>query len=466
MASSQTPEEKTNFDETVHSDSVPKTEQRPTPGQAQQNTPPPTAPAYTSPIPMPQYHRYRSRQSYYQRAAAQNSWIWVLVAAGLLMMTLILTMGLIFVLRTAEDDDAQSVAAQSEATENANATQAPIIIGDASTGGASNNENPDSGTENTNTANADNGATNNATGGDPDGNAGTNTDENPTPEPLSLNIEAWDGEDRFTILLMGIDARPSQGANGLYRTDTMMVISLDPNANRIGIMSIPRDTYVEIPGYNSLQRVNTAYMLGNLQEPGYGPQLAMQTIQYNFGIRINEYMLVDFNAFISVIDEIGGIDVYVEREINDRTYPDMNYGYEPFYISAGQHHLDGATALKYARSRHTSDDIDRGRRQQQILLAIRERILSLNMVDDLLRNALSIWNDIDEGVETGLEFEQILQLALFASEIPSENIYNGVVNWECCLTSYTTPNGASVLIPNRYALGSFMVDIFGEGYNQ
>lgn len=410
---------------------------------------------------------YRSRR-YYQRAAAQNNWLWVVVGVMLLMLTLVFTMGIIFILQTGEDDTSDTVSVTT-AQPNDETIVASNVDNEADNGlentadsqVADNGLNDDAGTvENTTDPDAD-APTTNIQGDD-----GSEPITNNPPGSTELNIRPWDGEERFTILLMGIDARPSEGANGLYRTDSMMIISFDPVNNSIGIMSIPRDTYVNIPGYTNLQRVNTAYLLGNNQQPGFGPTLAMQTVQYNFGIRIHDYVLVDFNAFIKIIDRIGGVDVYVEREINDRTYPDMNYGYDPFYISEGWHHLDGETALKYARSRHTSDDVDRGRRQQQIMLAVRDRVISLDMIDELVINALPIWNDINEGVETALGFDQLVELALFAARVPESNINNGVVSWECCLQSYTTPTGASVLIPERYSLGLLMVDIFGEGYNQ
>lgn len=419
---------------------------------------------------------YRSRR-YYQQAAAKNNWLWVLVAVALLALTLVFTMGIIFVLQTGEDNESEAASVVTTAPngDNSAVNTNPIRNGDGADGAVSNSDDDSS-----ETVDATDTASDTANSAAP--RAATSDDENPTTnlegddgsEPITndppgsteLNIRPWDGEERFTILLMGIDARPEQGSNGLYRTDTMMIISFDPMNNSIGMMSIPRDTYVNIPGYTNLQRVNTAYLLGNNQEPGFGPTLAMQTVQYNFGIRIHDYMLVDFNAFIKIIDRIGGVDVFVEREINDRTYPDMNFGYDPFYISEGWHHLDGETALKYARSRHTSDDVDRGRRQQQIMLAVRDRVVSLDMVDELVLNALPIWNDINEGVETGLGFDQLVELALFAVEVPEDSINNAVVNWECCLQSYTTPTGASVLIPERYSLGLLMVEIFGEGYNQ
>ncbi len=291
--------------------------------------------------------------------------------------------------------------------------------------------------------------------------------EAPTPQAgaSSFGIEPWDGQERFTILLMGWDRRPGDPPDAAYRTDTMMLVSLDPATHQVGVLSIPRDLYVNIPGYSQLQRINSAYVLGELRQPGYGPQLAMQTVQYNLGMRVHDYLIVDFSAFIKVIDAIGGITVDVPYNISDPQYPDMGYGYDPFYITAGEHHLDGATALKYARTRHNSNDFRRAERQQQVIFAIRDQILDVNNLPQVVVSAPSIWASIQEGVRTGLTFDQLVRLGWYAKDIPLENIHTGVID-EQYITFYTTPTGSSVVIPNRYALGGLMVEVFGQGYNQ
>jgi LCP family protein required for cell wall assembly len=167
----------------------------------------------------------------------------------------------------------------------------------------------------------------------------------------------------------------------------MILVSLDPKTNSIGMLSIPRDLYVEVP-YAGLQRVNAAYVIGELEEPnGGGPRLAKQTVQYNFGIPVNEFITVDFQTVISIIDAIGGIEIEVPSEITDYQYPTMDYGTEIFHVDAGWQTMDGTTALKYARTRHASDDIDRAKRQQQVIYAVRDKITSLSMIDDLIVQA-------------------------------------------------------------------------------
>jgi LCP family protein required for cell wall assembly len=281
-------------------------------------------------------------------------------------------------------------------------------------------------------------------------------------EGNSLLIEPWDGEDRFTVLLMGLDSRPGE-TNAACRTDTMMLVSIDPVTDRIGILSIPRDTFVEVPNYG-LRKINTACVIGNLELNGHGPQLAMQTVQYNFGIEVNDYLMVDFNTFIEIIDLIGGVDVNAIQTIDDPEYPDMNYGFDAFYLPAGPHHLDGATALKYARSRYASDDIDRGRRQQEVVFAVRNRILSRDMIDDLITRAIPLWNELSDGVDTGLSIEQLIRLALYAKDIPDENIRSAVLGWDY-LVPYNSPEDGSVLVPDRELIAPLLLDVFGQGYN-
>ena len=277
-------------------------------------------------------------------------------------------------------------------------------------------------------------------------------------------VEAWDGTSRFTILVMGLDRRP--GESGLqYRTDTMMLVSLDPQTNSMGILSIPRDLYVSVPGYATLQRINTPMVLGELQCEGCGPNLAMQTAQNNLGIRVNEFIAVDFSAFIDFVDLIGGIDVTTTYTINDPAYPNMYYGYDPFYLPAGDHHLDGATALKFARTRHGSSDFERALRQQEVLYAIRDKVLQAGTLANLIIQSPTLYMQFQESFISGLSLDQLIQLVLYVKDIPKENIYTGVID-QRYVSNYMTPEGAAVLIPNRSALPSLMIEVFGENYSQ
>ena len=280
----------------------------------------------------------------------------------------------------------------------------------------------------------------------------------------TIILEPWDGHGRFTVLMLGLDRRP--GETGLsYRTDTMMLVSIDPQTQTLGILSIPRDLYVSVPGYSQLQRINTPMLLGEIQQPGYGPVLAMETVQYNLGIRVNDYLAVDFQAFVDLVDSIGGIDVTTDYTINDPYYPNMFYGYDPFYLAAGTHHLDGLTSLKFARTRHGDNDFERANRQQQVIYAIRDQILNLNMLPQMIVRAPSLLSSWDDNVYTNLNLDQMIRLAWYLKDIPTENIRTGVIDYNYS-QPFTTSEGAAVLIPNRSRMGSLMVEVFGENYSQ
>jgi LCP family protein required for cell wall assembly len=206
-------------------------------------------------------------------------------------------------------------------------------------------------------------------------------------------------------------------------------------------------------------------VLGELQQTGYGPNLAMQTVQNNLGIRIHAYIAVDFNAFITLIDVLGGIDVDVRHDIIDYDYPDMNYGYDPLIIRAGRQHFDGETALKFARTRHGDNDFERARRQQQVLFAIRDRVLDADAIPQLIAQAPSLWTSFNRNVYTELSLERLIQLGLALKDIPVENIRTGVIDGNYIMP-YTTPQGGAVLVPRREAMGGLMAQIFGENYSE
>ncbi len=271
-------------------------------------------------------------------------------------------------------------------------------------------------------------------------------------------IPGWKGTERVNLLLLGVDERPQE--NGMARTDTMMVLTLDPTTLQAGVLSIPRDLWVPIPGYNQ-GRINTAHRLGELYNyPGGGPALARETVEYNLGIPIQYYVRLNFQGFVDLIDLIGGIDVYVAEPINDPLYPDNNYGYDPLYIPAGQQHFDGAMALKYARTRHDSNDFERARRQQQVLLAVLERVSSLNLLPQLAPRLGELYTLMDQSVSTDLTLDEVLALAGLAIKVDRTQIRFAVID-STCTENYITPEGAQVLIPLRDRIREVRDYVFG-----
>jgi LCP family protein required for cell wall assembly len=261
----------------------------------------------------------------------------------------------------------------------------------------------------------------------------------PTVIPTS---ESWEEDGRTNILLMGIDRRPGEAF--ISRTDSMMLISVDPAGEQAAILSIPRDLYTVIPGYGR-DRINTAFVYGSTgNNPAGGAALAMQTVEYNLGVHVDHYVLIDFAAVIKSIDTLGGVDLNVPFDINDPTFPDMNYGYDPLYIPAGLQHMDGQTALKYARTRHVDNDFGRAARQQQVLLAARDKALGLG-VTGLLARAPELFARVEQGVRTDMSLEQIVRLSQVLSGIPSERIRNEVLDQDF-VEPYLTDEGAEVLV--------------------
>ncbi len=282
----------------------------------------------------------------------------------------------------------------------------------------------------------------------------------PTPT-LSLNIQPWSGKGRFTLLLLGVDKRPDESLAG-SRTDLMIIMSIDPVSHSAGILSIPRDLFVPIPGQSDMQRINSAYELGELNEPGSGPKLAMQAIQYNFGIPVNNYVLFTFDAVTAVIDAVGGVDINVPTAIDDEQFPDMNYGYDPLRIPAGLIHMDGTLALKYARTRHQDDDFERTHRQQAIILAVRDKVVQLNMLPQLVQQAPILWTQLQGNFLTDLSLDQVLSLAVYARGLPPGSIQHATIEGQ-----YVRPiqwQGDSVLTPDRSKIGDLMTQVFGPNY--
>jgi polyisoprenyl-teichoic acid--peptidoglycan teichoic acid transferase len=389
----------------------------------------PTQPdPYAPSLPLRERGRRRSardrvhRRKVRRELGAPDDWAWVIIAAAMLGMTVVMSMTVFFLLRATRGPSG-TVATSAPALEPTSVIYGAggILEADAT--------------------------------GEVGGMLGNGE---------SMIIHPWDGKERFTVLVMGMDQRPTEFGMSV-RTDTMILISLSPDTKQVGILSIPRDLYVDLPGY-SPERINAAYQTGELEGPGGGPRLAMQTVQYNFGIRVNEYVVVDFTTFIKIIDLIGGVNIEVPYDISDPEYPDMNYGYDPFYITAGWQQLDGTTALKYARSRHGSDDIDRGRRQQQVIYAIRDKVTAYDMIPELAAKSPQLWSELQDGVKTGLSLDQILQLAWWVKDIPTTNYTNAVLGWEYVIA--TNWEGKDILIPDRDKLPGLMIQVFGPNYNQ
>lgn len=281
----------------------------------------------------------------------------------------------------------------------------------------------------------------------------------PQPGDLPTTLEPWSGTERVSVLLLGIDERQDQ--EGPWRTDTMIVLTLDPITGTAGMLSIPRDLWVEIPGYGH-ERINKAHFLGDADHyPGGGPALAMRTVQHSLGIPVQYYVTVNFGAFVTLVDQIGCIEVDVPETIDDPTYPAAaGFGYDPFYIEAGHHTLCGEEALRYARTRATfGGDFDRAARQQQVIYAIRDRVLGSGQLPNLINQAPELWSTLQGGISTNLSLQQIVQLALLAQDISEDDICSGIIDGEY-VEMATLQDGGQVLVPDHERIRGLIMDIF------
>lgn len=189
-----------------------------------------------------------------------------------------------------------------------------------------------------------------------------------TPVAGTSTAPGWSGRDRLNVLLLGIDTR--EGAPETQNTDTIILLSLEPRERTAVMLSIPRDTLVDIPGVGR-DKVNAAY--AHAGDPRKGPDLARRTVEGLLGIPIHSYAIIDFEAFRQTVGSVGGVVVDARRPLRDEQYPTNDFGIERFEIRAGPQLMDGDNALRYARSRHDSNDFSRARRQQTVLFALRER---------------------------------------------------------------------------------------------
>ena len=279
----------------------------------------------------------------------------------------------------------------------------------------------------------------------------------------ALPFTAWQGADRVTVLVMGVDERAEvETDTTAFRTDSMMLLTIDPIGETAGMLSIPRDLWVQIPGFEERDRINSANFKGDVfRLPGGGPALAKKTIEANLGVAVDFYVRINFTAFETFVDEIGGIDIDVPQAINDPKYPDCCYGYDPFYIDAGPQHLDGRTALKYARTRATfGGDFDRATRQQQVILAVRDKVLNLDSLPTLLTRAPVLYNALADSYDSDMTLDQMISLGLLASEIDRANIQSAVIDNQYILAPYTTPDGAQVIILDTFLFRELRDEMF------
>ncbi|MBT3337990.1 MAG: hypothetical protein HN855_10825 [Anaerolineae bacterium] len=246
-------------------------------------------------------------------------------------------------------------------------------------------------------------------------------------------------KDQINILLLGSDIRPNSTS---FRTDTIILMTINKDLGTVNLTSIPRDLYVYIPGW-TVQRINTAMGYG-----GYDT-LAM-TMAYNFGVYPDYYLMVNFSNFIHIINSLGGIDVEVSEDFSDQ-----RTGFGWYQIKKGTVHMDGDTALWYVRSRYTTSDIDRLRRAQEVIQAVGYRMLSF----DVLKRAPELYDIYKDTVYTDLRLGDVARLLPSANTLAkTQNINRYVIGYGPVYDWVEPYTGAMVLLPNRYKIMPIMRD--------
>ena len=233
-----------------------------------------------------------------------------------------------------------------------------------------------------------------------------------------------ENEGRINILLLGAAGEHKPGGN---LTDTIMIMSIDTKNNKVALLSLPRDLYVPIGESNSFTKINSLYKISLAQNKG--ADLLKQDVEKITGLTMNYYMVVDFDAFSKIIDDINGINITVERDIYDTTYPGPNYSYELFALKKGTYLLGGDVALKYVRERHDDPEGDFGRakRQQQVIQSVKSRMFSMQTIF----NVVAINNVLDtlgDNIKTDMSFNDIEKFISLSKAVDTQNITNVVID--------------------------------------
>ena len=265
---------------------------------------------------------------------------------------------------------------------------------------------------------------------------------------------------RINILLLGSDT-DQKFSNNEYLAQTDIIITIDPATKQVGMLSIPRDFWINVPGY-SMHKLDEAYGLG-------GVALSRLTIEQDFGIPINYYAWVGLDGFVKVIDTVGGVDIDVLHPIVDDNYPDDvgntsgdPYAIERLYIPPGPYHLNGAQALEYVRSRHADlvGDFGRSTRQQEVLSQLKTKLYNPAIIAKLPELA----HDLDGYVKTDMQLDQVITLLNFARSIDQNKIQH-VILGPPYSQGNTLPDGASVVLPSCDKIIPVLAQMFALGNN-
>ncbi len=255
----------------------------------------------------------------------------------------------------------------------------------------------------------------------------------PVPTPFPVDPAAPVGAldlppDQMNILLLGSDQRPWDSH---FRTDTIILLTLNPSKGTVSLTSFPRDLYITIPGYGQ-DRINTAWGKGGFKK-------LAETFKYNFGVYPEHYVLINFQSFKKVVDSLGGLDVNVGLAVSDYRNGRI------YSIPAGMTHMDADTVLWYVRTRKTSSDFYRARRQQEVLMAALEKMISL----DVLKRIPEFYALYKDNVSTDLNLLDLVPLFPLAAQLTDTSRVHHYFIGTGQVSNWTTPGGGMVLLPDQ-----------------
>lgn len=245
---------------------------------------------------------------------------------------------------------------------------------------------------------------------------------------------------RTNVLLLGVDRRPDESAAS--RSDTLILVTVIPSQPYVGMLSIPRDLWVSIPGFGP-NRINAAYFLAEAEQPGSGARAAMDTVRSNFGVDVHGFASLEFTGIVSFVDALGGVDIDLANATG---------GY-----SEGLHHLDGTEALAFARDRKGSDDFFRMERGQ---ILVRSILRKLVRPTSWLRWP-GAWTALLTSVRTDLPVWEWPRLAVALVRAGSDGIDGRVIGRDMAV-GFTTPAGAQVLSPDWSRINPVLLEMFGQ----
>ena len=270
---------------------------------------------------------------------------------------------------------------------------------------------------------------------------------------LQVNTEP----EKLNILLTGIGGAGHEGSD---LTDTIMLASINRRTKSVTMISLPRDLYVEfkIGPQTGRGKLNELYnrALFKKMSPAESMKILADKVTEITGEPIDRFLQVDFAGFTEFVDTLGGIDVDVPESIVDREYPDNNWGYQTFRISKGFQTLPGSVALKYVRSRHSTSDFDRSARQQLVIGAIKDKLISLDALTSPTK-ITGLYNSIVKHIHTDMPASELVDLALYSRSIDRANILAYNINDGCYQGAAFCGAGGFLYTPERELFGGAAV---------